>query len=218
MSKMPDENRIVVEDIRSKNMFNKSCTKQNWYLSYSDGKTEIWDSNMAYTTEFAEVDPNQQYTMSFLEEATIFNIYEYDENKNFIQYQQQNNDKNSFTITTSTTTKFVRMSCGKTRIEKMQFERGSKATKYSKYFEFEDRIKVKIVDFGMLGNATNKAIDIGEEIPNITRIDGLAKNGNTIIPFPNSEIKIFIEGTWLNITTVTDMSAYNAIVRIYYEE
>lgn len=136
---IPQKRKIIVEDIESKNLFNKNNTKQNWYLSYSDGKTETWDGNMAYMIDFIEVEPNQQYTMSFLEEATIFNIYEYDENKNFIQYQQQNNDKNSFTITTSSTTKFVRMSCGKTRIEKMQFERGSKTTEYSEYFDFKNK-------------------------------------------------------------------------------
>jgi archaellum component FlaG (FlaF/FlaG flagellin family) len=59
---------------------------------------------------------------------------------------------------------------------------------------------------------------MGEEISNITDIKGLAKSGNATIPFPNSEIKVFIEGSWLNITTTTDMSAYTATVRIYYED
>lgn len=216
---LPFQKKFVVEDIRSKNMFNKNCVKQNWYLSYADGKTETWDSNMAYMIDFIEVESNQQYTMSYLEEATIFNIYEYDANKNFIQHQQQNNDKNSFTITTSVTTRFIRLSCGKACIEKMQFEEGTQATEYCKHFEFKQREKVKIINnFGNLGNAINKALDLGEEIQNIVRIDGLARNGNTIIPFPNSEIKVFIEGTWLNITTTTDMSNYSTTVRIYYEE
>ena len=90
MSKMPDKSEIIVEDIRSKNMFNKNNTKQNWYLDYQDGKTEVWDSNMAYMIDFIEVEPNTQYTMSY-ETSTIFNVYEYDENNNFIQHQQKNN-------------------------------------------------------------------------------------------------------------------------------
>ncbi len=143
---LPFSKKFVVEDIVSKNLFNKNRTKQNWYLSYNDGITEVWDGNMAYMLDFIKVESNTQYTMSYLEEATIFNIYEYDANKNFIQFKQQNNDNNSFTITTSQNTKFIRMSCGKSRIEKMQFEQGSKATAYCKHFEFDQKEKVKIIN------------------------------------------------------------------------
>ena len=215
---LPFSKRFVIEDIVSKNLFNKERVTENWYLSYSDGKTPIWDSNMVYTTDYIDVETNTDYTMSYLDEATILVIYEYDENKNFIKYNLQNNENKTLTITTTSITKFVRMSCGKLRTNKMQLEKGSLATEYCKHFEFEHKEKLKIIDFGTLGNVENKAVDMGIEISNITRISGMAKNGNTILPFPNNEVKIFIEGTWLNITTTTDMSNYSAILRIYYED
>lgn len=241
MSKMPDKNRIIVEDIRSKNMFNKNCVKQNWYLSYSDGKTEIWDSNMAYTTEFVEVEPNQQYTMSYLEEATIFNIYEYDANKNFIQRQQQNNDKNSFTITTSNNTRFVRLSCGKTRIEKMQFEQGSKTTEYSEYFDFKNKqihvitgqefetnetrngkvVYGKEIDCGKCPASSAKDVETGIDFSKAKLVDYhiVLENNSAYILLFKDIFRINIAKEWGTFQIFCDTDSYSTcdlIVTLYY--
>lgn len=229
MSKMPSEGRIIVEDIQSKNMFNKNCAKQNWYLNYTDGKTEVWDSNMAYTTEFIDVEPNMAYTMS-CDISTIFNIYEYDENKNFIQYQQQNNDKNSFTITTSQNTKFIRMSCGKTRIEKMQFESGSKATEYSKHFDFEEREILKEITLGSLANADTIALTFNTTLKDTDTIKSyqlFAKNRTNqqllTVPFLALNGTDYISAYLDNNQTITAKTNWNAssfdlILRVSIEE
>lgn len=244
MSNMPSEGRIIVEDIRSKNMFNKNCVKQNWYLNYQDGKTEVWDSNMAYTTEFVDVEPNMSYTMS-CDASTIFNIYEYDANKNFIQHKQQNNENNSFTITTSQNTKFIRMSCGKIRIEKIQFEQNSKATEYSKHFDFGSKqthivtgqefetdekfngktVYKTVVDFGVMPNSTSKSvshnIENGETIIDVSVFCNNANGSFGGLVFPHiassgqyMEVQITTENIFISANK--DLSKFNALVTIYY--
>lgn len=114
---------IVVEDIKCRQLFNKDEVIENYYLGYTDG-TPTWDSNMAYMQSYIEVKPSSQYTMSY-SSATIFIVHEYDENKNFLSYSVQNDSNNFLTITTSSDTKYVRLSCGKSAISKMMFVKGS---------------------------------------------------------------------------------------------
>lgn len=130
---------LIVANISSKNLFNKKDIIENYYLSYTDG-TPTWDSNMCYMYDYIKVEPNTKYTMGY-PTSTIFVIHEYDENKNFIKYQNQNNSNTSFTITTSSNTKFVRLSCGKNYIDKMQFEKKPIATIHSEHIDFEGNTK-----------------------------------------------------------------------------
>lgn len=118
---------------KGKNLFNKNHIVKNYYIKDEDGSISEYDSNMCYGFDYIEVSPNAQYTMSNAT-ATIFLIAEYDENKNFIKQNRQNDSNNFFTITTGETTKYLRISLGQTQIETIQFEAGSK-TEYEAYIE-----------------------------------------------------------------------------------
>lgn len=135
---------IVVEDIRSKNLFDKNSVIENYYLSYTDG-TPTWDSNMAYS-DFIEVESNIDYTMS-IDTTSILCIHFYDSNKNWLNYELVNdNVSTSLSKKAPATAKYVRLCFGKVKKEEVQFEKGTVATNYSKYIDFKNDI-VQVTDF-----------------------------------------------------------------------
>jgi hypothetical protein len=135
---------IVVEDIKSKNSFDKNSVIENYYLSYTDG-APTWDSNMAYS-DFIEVEPNIDYTMS-LDTASILCIHFYDSNKNWLNYELVNDNVNtSLSKKAPATAKYVRLCFGKIKKDKVQFEKGTVATNYNKHIDFDNGI-VQVTDF-----------------------------------------------------------------------
>lgn len=126
---------IVVEDIKSKNLFDKNSVIENYYLSYTDG-TPTWDSNMAYS-DFIEVEPNIDYTIS-IDTASILCIHFYDSNKNWLNYELVNdNVSTSLSKKAPATAKYVRLCFGKTKKDKVQFEKGIVATSYTNHINFD---------------------------------------------------------------------------------
>lgn len=126
---------IVVENIKSKNLFDKNSVIENYYLNYTDG-TPTWDSNMAYS-DFIEVEQNIDYTMS-IDTASILCIHFYDSNKNWLNYELVNdNVSTSLSKKAPATAKYVRLCFGKTKKDKVQFEKGIVATNYNKYINFD---------------------------------------------------------------------------------
>ena len=236
---------------RGKNSFNKNHIVKNYYIKDEDGSISEYDSNMCYCFDYIEVSPNAQYTMSNAT-ATIFLIAEYDENKNFIKQNRQNDTNNFLTITTSETTKYIRISMGVTQINTIQFEAGEK-TEYEAYIEpaiyvkkngiyvlfKEDKKNVvsigvefktgRIIDgkeeyskrcpFGSLPNSTIKGVQFLDPNDKILKAEGIAVSqteASHYFAIPNSKIQIDIENGWINITTETNMSTYNAFVDLYY--
>ncbi len=90
-------------------------------------------------TEYILVSPNTKYTMS-LNTSSLFRIYEYDENKNFISPRIETTGE-SKTITTTSNTKYLRWTVYKAggidlsyvQGLELQLEKGN-ATTYSPYF------------------------------------------------------------------------------------
>lgn len=118
---------------KGKNLFNKNRIIKNYYIKDEDGSISEYDSNMCYGFDYIEVSPSAKYTMSNAT-STIFLIAEYDENKNFIKQNRQNDSNNFLTITTGEKTKYIRISLGQTQIQTIQFEAGDK-TEYEEYIE-----------------------------------------------------------------------------------
>ena len=104
-------------------------------------------------TEYILVSPNTKYTMS-LNTSSLFRIYEYDKNKNFISPRTETTGK-SKTITTTSNTKYLRWTVFKTgEIDlsyvqglELQLEKGDKATTYAPYFTPIEFAKITNADY-----------------------------------------------------------------------
>ena len=225
---------IVVEDIKSKNLFDKNSVIENYYLSYTDG-TPTWDSNMAYS-DFIEVEPNIDYTMS-LDTASILCIHFYDSNKNWLNYELVNdNVSTSLSKKAPATAKYVRLCFGKVKKDEIQFEKGPVATNYSKHIDFSEainiitnqecaineyyngkRVYVKEIPFGSLPNATIKGIECLNSNYKVIRAEGISYQGNYSLILPSKDVELKMDNGWMNVTTNTNLSAYEeTYIRIYY--
>ena len=127
---------IIVESISSKNLFNKNDVVLDYYLSYDNGQP-VHDTNMCYTNYYIEVNPGAIYTMSN-NSAAQFTIHYYDANKNWLGYNNQNNNLNFYTVTIINNAKYVRLACGKIAKDSIQFEKGNVATPFSPYKIFDN--------------------------------------------------------------------------------
>lgn len=232
---------LIVANISSKNLFNKKNIIENYYLSYTDG-TPTWDSNMCYMYDYIKVGPNTKYTMSY-PTSTIFVIHEYDENKNFIRYQNQNNSNTSFTITTSSNTKFVRLSCGKNYIDKMQFEKYPIATDFSEHIDFEGNTKniittgtefetgriidakkeyLKRINCGVLLASGTKTVETGLSNVTYTDIEGICVTSGGGWPYKmgvagSSTVAVLsIDNHKIKIKCNGDLSTYTGYVELKY--
>lgn len=121
---------LVVENIKSKNMFDKNNIIKG-YLYTSTGDTYA-DSDKFISIPYIKVEPNANYTFSATN-VDIFRFIEYDSSKNFIQRQIAPAEVNSKTYTTSSTTEYVRISCNISNLSSLQLEKGSAVTTYSPY-------------------------------------------------------------------------------------
>ena len=232
---------LIVANISSKNLFNKKDIIENYYLSYTDG-TPTWDSNMCYMYDYIKVEPNTKYTMGY-PTSTIFVIHEYDENKNFIRYQNQNNSNTSFTITTSSNTKFVRLSCGKNYIDKMQFEKKPIATIHSEHIDFEGNTKNiittgtefetgriidgkkeygKRINCGVLLASGTKTVETGLSNVTYTDVQGICVTNNGGWPYKmgvtgSSTVAVLsIDNHKIKIKCNGDLSTYTGYVELKY--
>ena len=217
---------IVVEDIRSKNLFDKNSVIENYYLSYTDG-TPTWD---------IEVEPNIDYTMS-IDTASILCIHFYDSNKNWLNYELVNdNVSTSLSKKAPATAKYVRLCFGKVKKDEIQFEKGTVATNYSKHIDFAEainiitnqecaineyyngkRVYVKEISFGSLPNATIKGIECLNPNYKVIRAEGISYQGNYSLILPSKDVELKMDNGWMNVTTNTNLSAYEeTYIRIYY--
>lgn len=128
--KLTGTGEVIVESIRTKNMFDKNNIINNIRLGASG--ENVTDTNY-FSSYFIQVKPNTTYTLSKGQSSDTLTVYcEYNSSKTFIS-------RSSFittttkTFTTGSTTYFLRLSSGKININSLQLEEGSTATTYSPY-------------------------------------------------------------------------------------
>lgn len=171
---------IVVEDIKSKNLFDKNDCVDHYYLDYNSGQP-VYDTNMAYMNSYIPVKANEKYTMSY-SSSTIFVVYEYDSNKTFLRNKRQNTDATSFTVTISEDTSFIRLACGFNFKSGIQFEKGPVATSYTNHINFDydkNRGNCTLLFNNQVG--TGNTYDLSDTLQNYRYIIFmLLLNGNAI--------------------------------------
>lgn len=156
MSKMPDENRIVVEDIRSKNMFNKNAVTSG--ALNANGTIEKMEG--IYTSDFIEVEPNQAYYKGQSDSAR-FKFYDVNKNAISSTYADIQNAGNAQAFTIPTSAHYIRLSVTQDYLSSLQIEQGTQATAYCKHFDFSREIK----------QASNVNITKGQSITDTDIID-----------------------------------------------
>lgn len=122
---------MVVDSIRSKNMFNKNNIADG---SFDNTGAIISSSTIFYEIDYIEVKPNTKYTFSTTSRVDRLVICEYNSSKTFIQRNISINTS-TYTITTTANTKYVRLCSVLSAIDTLQFEEGQTRTTYSPYQE-----------------------------------------------------------------------------------
>lgn len=158
-----------------KNLFDKTKQIVENYTYIANGDT-LALAGCSLQEAYIPVEPNQAYTLSTLIDPSGVNdfrifICEYDKEKNFIQRDSDGSPATSRTITTTTSTFYVRLCFSTVTIPSLMFEKGSTVTSYARYFEpielyklgnFQDYI-YKSGNKWFLHKATGKAIFDGSE-------------------------------------------------------
>ena len=123
---------LVVDSIRSKNMFDKNANIKIGYIN-SSGNVVTSDTTLSYQDNFIIVNPYTTYTISS-SVSTIFRICEYTLSKTFIERKSNTAPNISFTFTTGANTYYLKMGgVYTTSILTLQLEKGSIATTYAPY-------------------------------------------------------------------------------------
>ncbi len=133
------ENAIFyASDFKCRNMFDKSIYITGKYYNDTTGEISNAGSANNYLQElYIPVQPNTQYTATADSGSTYIRIVEYDANKNYIK-TNSSSTSNTISITTTSTTKYVRLSmAGANVLDTLQFEVGE-ATPYTEYKNFDN--------------------------------------------------------------------------------
>lgn len=130
---------IVVENVTCKNMFDYNSSEYGFYGADGTNNTGDVASHVNRISDYIVVDSDKEYTASANQELGYFMINEFDENKNWLKRTNLNNVSTN-TITTSSTTKYIRvsvnidnavdMTISKLAEIEAQIEKGSIATEY----------------------------------------------------------------------------------------
>lgn len=125
---------LVVDSIRSKNMFDKSNIARGLTYSSTGTTTNLTNSFVQYV--YIPVKPNTQYTIGTQTNYTSetdyrLQILEYNSSKTFIQ--RNNLLSRTSTITTTANTYFVRIGASTITKNELQFEEGASLTTYAPY-------------------------------------------------------------------------------------
>lgn len=124
---------MVVDSIRSKNMFNKNIIANG---SFTDTGEIISSTTIFYEIDYIEVKPNTKYTFSATSNVDRLVVCEYNSSKTFIQ-RNITTYGSTKTITTTANTKYVRLCSELSAIDTLQFELGETRTTYSSYQELD---------------------------------------------------------------------------------
>lgn len=130
---------IVVDDIRSKNLFNKNTIFFGWL--HFDSNTPMDDFSWTYvTSDYIEVKPNTTYTLNLhnAENLNSGGIMQYDASKNWLG-DGIAETQTIITFTTKSDAKYVRFVLRNDAKDYVQLEEGNVATKFAKYKEFSNK-------------------------------------------------------------------------------
>lgn len=133
---------MVVDSIRSKNMFDKNSATLNYRLS-SSGEPYA-DSNYVLSN-FIEVKPSTEYTYSrYASGGGSAAVAFYDSSKTFISRTMWSSymSDNSISFQTTANTYYIRFCDNKELVNNMQIEEGSTSTTYSPYQNLENKVSI----------------------------------------------------------------------------
>lgn len=127
----PYQSQSYTVDLRGKNLFDK--TKITSSTRFNAAGNEMTDS-LYFASDWISVKPNTQYVVSPGSDIQYSSICLYDGSKTFIERILMSDSHN---FTTSSTTKFVRISNGNSYLDDTQLELGSTASAYTPYSPIE---------------------------------------------------------------------------------
>lgn len=164
------KDELVVDKIRSKNMFDKNNRTTGLTYNSTGGTTSLANSFVQYT--YIPVKPNTKYTLSTTTNYSSTQDYrlvicEYNNSKTFIQRNLGGtNVGNKYTITTTSNTYYVRLCASTVTLNELQFEEGS-ATDYSPYQELNSNIykNVRYVSWETMFIARTDSTNLNLYIP-----------------------------------------------------
>ena len=150
-------------NINNKNLFNKNIgIVYDKHYSLENGELEDYKSDW-YQENYINAKPNTTYSISV--DGNIkgwLRALEYNANKNFLV------GHNSYNFTTDSECRYLRLSAGKSNLEKLQLEIGEIITEYSEYDLFLSNIDLK----------GNKLCAVSDTIKDKLLID---RNGNVAL-------------------------------------
>lgn len=126
-------NRKKVWMQKGKNLYDKNKSTDAIALNVDTGETLTFDGRT--TSDYIEVQPNTQYTISVNGKVSTVNTCMYDSNKDYIRGMV------TTTIKTTSDTKYIRFYHATTSKEGTQLEQNSTATEYEEYIEPKIYIK-----------------------------------------------------------------------------
>ena len=121
---------------KTKNLFNKNIgILSGFYYNDTTGvKTATATANNYIQETYIKVKPSTDYTLSATTGSQFLRIVEYDESLNFIRTTNSGSGVNTETITTTSNTRYVRISAnGENVLDTLQLEEGSSATTYEAF-------------------------------------------------------------------------------------
>lgn len=162
-------------NINNKNLFNKNIgIVYSKHYSLENGELEDYASDW-YQENYINAKPNTTYSISVDGNiAGWLRALEYDANKNFLV------GHNFYKFTTDSRCRYLRLSAGKSKLEKLQLEIGEIITEYSEYDLFLSNIDLK----------GNKLCAVSNTIKDKLLID---KNGN--VALQKNVITFLLNGT-----------------------
>jgi len=230
---------IVVDDVNCKNMYGPVITGIIMNNSGVETANSDWQSTL-----YIEVNSSTQYCYSYTTnnpQSVMGLVTEYDSSKTFIRQTVVNTTPQ--TITTTSTTKYVRLS---NRVDinmtNIQFELGSTATTYTPYKAFENQeiyslgerkigtwidgkpIYRKVVGIGSLPNNTSKGVEHNiSNLGYVVSVSGPVTNGSAYrfinSASTNSSVGIiegFADATYIYIRDNANLSDYSGYAILEY--
>lgn len=126
--------------LSSKNLFDKdNITEPRTLLEYTNNNWQVITNNPYFnTTQIDNILPNTSYTVSFVSTGIGwgFRIVEYDKNNNIIT-GIKNTTNNVLNFTTQANTLYVKLCFNKDVNSNIMLEKGSTATTYQSFYDYE---------------------------------------------------------------------------------
>ena len=158
--------------VKGKNLFNKNNVTKGFFLA---GNSINQNASLCIS-EFIEVEPNTQYCISNTGTGGAENV-EYDENAEYIGKVAKNG-----VFTTSSNTRYVRLSVAIAKLNVAQFEKGSKATTYEEYTDdYANEQAITELQNNTLANTTA----IGENKSKLQKLNAVLDNKKSAVKGKN---------------------------------